>query len=200
MNMNRRRRIKKILNIAMCGVASVISMASCFSYSQSVSADSHKHERHWQQWKTVGEAQLSWLLFDIYISRLMSPTGKYHVSTDISPHPFALEMLYQRDITQEQLLEATDEQWEKLGFSQGKRSRWGEKLQSMFPNIKEGDALVYLTNGTTGQLLHREVGTGPFKPVGTVSDEQLNDAFLSIWLSPNTEYPKLRKQLIGREK
>jgi hypothetical protein len=152
----------------------------------------------WQHWQTVGEAQLTWFIFDIYKSRLKTPDGQYTVSSDVSPHPFALEINYQRDISKQQLLDVTDEQWQKLGFTQPYRQQWISELNNMLPNIKKGDELTYLTDGTTGQLIYRQAGREPYQTVGYVKDERLNDAFLSIWLSPQTEFPKLRKQLIGQ--
>jgi hypothetical protein len=152
----------------------------------------------WQHWQTVGEAQLTWFIFDIYKSRLKTPDGQYTVSSDVSPHPFALEINYQRDISKQQLLDVTDEQWQKLGFTQPYRQQWISELNTMLPNIKKGDELTYLTDGKTGQLIYRQAGREPYQTVGYVKDERLNDAFLSIWLSPQTEFPKLRKQLIGQ--
>lgn len=153
----------------------------------------------WQQWQTVGEAQLTWFIFDIYKSRLKTPDGQYTVSSDVSPHPFALEIHYQRDVSKQQLLDVTDEQWQKLGFTQSYRQQWISELNTMFPNIKSGDELTYLTDGKTGQLIYRQAGREPHQTVGFVTDERLNDAFLSIWLSPDTEFPKFRQQLIGQE-
>ncbi|MGR4988446.1 MULTISPECIES: chalcone isomerase family protein [Vibrio] len=153
---------------------------------------------NWLQWQTVGEAQLTWFVFDIYKSRLKAPGGQYLVSSDVSPHPFALEINYQRDISKEQLLDVTDEQWQKLGFTQAYRQQWISELNTMFPDIKKGDELTYLTDGTNGQLIYRKAGREPYQTVGYVRDEHLNDAFLSIWLSPQTAFPKLRKQLIGQ--
>ncbi|WP_045465290.1 chalcone isomerase family protein [Vibrio hyugaensis] len=152
----------------------------------------------WQQWQTVGEAQLTWFVFDVYKSTLKAPDGQYLVSNDVSPHPFALEINYQRDISKQQLLDVTDEQWQKLGFTQAYRQAWISEFDTMFPNIKKGDELTYLTDGKTGQLIYRQAGSKPYQIVGYVKDERLNDAFLSIWLSPKTEFPKLRKQLIGQ--
>ncbi|MGP8304650.1 chalcone isomerase family protein [Vibrio sp. YIC-376] len=152
----------------------------------------------WRQWKTVGQAKLTWFIFDIYESRLRAPEGKYLVNDDVSPHPFALELYYQRDATKQQLLEVTDEQWQKLGVKQALRQQWLSQLNTMFPNIKKGDELTYVTDGQSGQLLYRPAGTSSLKTIGYVKDENLNDALLSIWLSPNTTYPKLRKQLIGQ--
>ncbi|MGR5110510.1 chalcone isomerase family protein [Vibrio jasicida] len=152
----------------------------------------------WQQWQTVGEAQLTWFVFDVYKSTLKAPDGQYLVSNDVSPHPFALEINYQRDISKQQLLDVTDEQWQKLGFTRAYRQAWISKFGTMFPNIKKGDELTYLTDGKTGRLIYRQAGSKPYQIVGYVKDERLNDAFLSIWLSPKTEFPKLRKQLIGQ--
>lgn len=169
--------------------------------AQSVDGDSGMlSNTEWQQWKTVGEAQLTWFVFDIYTSRLTTPDGEYKVSADVSPHPFALEINYQRDISKQQLLDATDEQWQKLGFNQSFRQQWISNLTSLFPEIKKGDVLTYLTDGKEGVLIYRQAGQQRHQTLGYVKDEGLNDAFLSIWLSPQTEYPQLRKQLIGQVK
>lgn len=180
-------------------VATVCLLLAFPSHAQTVAGSSASADTvRWQQWETVGEAQLTWFVFDVYKSRLKAPDGKYRVSSDISPHPFALEINYQRDISKQQLLDVTDEQWQKLGFSQFYREQWISELNTMFPNIKKGDELTYLTDGETGQLIYRRAGQAPYTTIGYVRDERLNDAFLSIWLSPKTEFPKLRKQLIGQ--
>ncbi|WP_264902051.1 chalcone isomerase family protein [Vibrio sp. STUT-A11] len=168
-------------------------------YAQSAGAHTaHVNTAQWRQWKTVGEAKLTWFIFDIYESRLRAPEGRYQVSADVSPHPIALEIYYQRDVTKQQLLEVTDEQWQKLGVNKQRRQQWLSELNKMYPNIKKGDELAYVTDGKAGQLLYRQSGDSASKTVGYVEDEGLNDAFLSIWLSPKTEFPKLRKQLIGQ--
>ncbi len=168
-------------------------------FAQSVGADTTSvNTAEWRQWKTVGEAKLTWFIFDIYESRLRAPDGRYQIGSDVSPHPIALEIYYQRDVTKQKLLEVTDEQWQKLGIEQSLRQQWISILNMMYPSIKKGDELAYVTDGKTGHLLHRRAGDISPHTVGYVKDEALNDAFLSIWLSPKTEFPKLRKQLIGQ--
>ncbi|MBR9788483.1 MAG: hypothetical protein GYB40_11155 [Vibrionaceae bacterium] len=168
-------------------------------YAQSAGAGTSKvNTADWRQWKTVGKAKLTWFIFDIYESRLRAPDGRYRVSADVSPHPFALEIYYQRDVTKQQLLEVTDEQWQKLGVNKQRRQEWLSELSKMYPNINKGDELAYVTDGKAGHLIYRRAGDAFLQTVGYVEDEGLNDAFLSIWLSPNTEFPKLRKQLIGQ--
>ncbi|MCS0449914.1 chalcone isomerase family protein [Vibrio diabolicus] len=180
-------------------VASLVVMGSFALQAQPVGNSKNADKMSsWEGWKTVGEAQLTWFIFDIYQSRLKAPDGKFIVNGDVSPHPLALEINYQRDISKQQLLDVTDEQWAKLGFTESYRKRWISELNRMFPDIKKGDELTYLTDGKTGQLLYRQAGIAQIKTVGFVQDERMNDAFLSIWLSPNTEFPKLRKQLIGQ--
>ncbi|MCQ9051900.1 chalcone isomerase family protein [Vibrio diabolicus] len=180
-------------------VASLVVMGSFALQAQLVgNSENADKMSSWKGWKTVGEAQLTWFIFDIYQSRLRAPDGKFIVNGDVSPHPLALEINYQRDISKQQLLDVTDEQWAKLGFTESYRKSWISELNRMFPDIKKGDELTYLTDGKTGQLLYRQAGIAQIKTVGFVQDERMNDAFLSIWLSPNTEFPKLRKQLIGQ--
>ncbi len=156
-------------------------------------------QKMWQSWPTVGKATLSWFLFDIYHSELTSPDGRYLEGADITPHPMALSIVYLRDITRQQLLEATAEQWQHLGYSPESQQPWLTQLQAIYPDIKEGERLVYITDGTTGEF--RFYGNNkPGQLLGEVKNARLNDAFLAIWLSPQTEYPKLRAKLIGRRK
>lgn len=160
------------------------------------SSPNWQNEVKWNNWPTVGKANLSWLFFNIYKSELRSPSGKYALGQDITPHPMALSMVYQRDITKKQLINATQDQWFILGYSQEQQEKWLLELDAIYTNVKKGEQLVYITDGSEGKFLlygnNRQE-----KRLGSVTNEQLNDAFLSIWLSPSTEYPKHRASLIG---
>ena len=153
--------------------------------------------KSWDTWSSVGQAQLTMFFFDVYRSQLYSPDGAYVIGKDITPHPLALSITYQRDISQKQLLDATVEQWEKLGYKQSLTSQWAQRLATIFPDIKEGSNLTYVTDGFQGQFYysHRDDGA---ELIGYIEEEDFNDAFLAIWLSPETEFPNLRKNLIGR--
>ncbi|RBW66532.1 hypothetical protein DS893_04190 [Vibrionales bacterium C3R12] len=186
----------------------------------------HTTLTNWESWKKIGEAQLSWLFFDVYKSTLYSPTGRYIQARDITPHPIALDIKYQRTISKKQLLDATEEQWNELKYPQDKQIEWLEILGTIFPNLKEGDRLVYVTDGELGKIYFIEamsesdvirqkevaleteaiskkkiIGDKKIiddkKVIGEIADEELNDAFLAIWLSPKSSYPDLRSQLIG---
>ncbi len=168
------------------------------SQSNARTNESEEHVQHWQQWNVVGEAQLSVLFFDIYTSTLRSPDGKYLSSSDVSPHPLALAIEYQRDISRQQLLDATIEQWRHLGFNAQDIEPWSRVMGNIFPNVEVGQQLAYVTNGRSGQFYYAKRDQNA-EPIGYINDEQLNDAFLAIWLSPDTEYPALRRKLIGEK-
>lgn len=153
----------------------------------------------WSDWSTVGTAQLSMLFFDIYESELKTPTGVYEMGSDITPHPLALSITYQRDISQSQLLNATEEQWRKLGYSTPDVVSWINKLSAIFPNIEEGHNLTYVTDGEVGHFIYSSDSVRR-QVIGEIEEETLNDAFLAIWLSPKTDYPSLRQNLIGADK
>ncbi|KHD24811.1 periplasmic protein [Vibrio caribbeanicus] len=154
-------------------------------------------ETEWNTWPAVGEAQLSVFIFDVYQSRLQTPNGTYSVDADITPHPLALSIDYQRDISQQQLLDATEDQWEEMGFDKQLSQRWIQELVTIFPNIEKGQNLTYVTDGQSGHFYFRSNEMASPARIGSITDESLNDAFLAIWLSPKTTYPKLRAQLIG---
>ncbi|CAM2920169.1 Chalcone isomerase family protein [Vibrio neptunius] len=148
----------------------------------------------WQEWRKVGSAQLTFLFFDVYQSQLFTPTGEYILGKDISPHPLALSIKYQRDISQKQLVDATREQWDKLGYSD--TGPWVTQLERIFPDVKDGQQLTYVSDGDTGRFFFSSQNDQN-RLIGSINDPLLNDAFLAIWLSPQTQYPKLRQDLIG---
>lgn len=150
----------------------------------------------WKTWPVVGQATLSWLWLDIYASQLRSPNGEYNQLPDVSPHPIALEIRYLRDITRQQLIDATIDQWQKLGVDTAQRQQWSVNLAEIFPDVSTGDRLVYVSNGKSGEFFFSRAQQVE-RSVGRIDDEAFNDAFLSIWLSPKTEYSALRNQLIG---
>lgn len=159
---------------------------------------SSPEEQNWRGWSTVGQAQLSMLFFDIYHSQLLTPNGSYSLESDITPHPLALSITYQRDISQRQLVDATLEQWQRLGYQSAQTEQWAQHLTKIFPDIKEGHNLTYVTDGVKGQFYYSQPQSSN-RLIGVIEEESFNDAFLAIWLSPQTEYPSLRERLIGRK-
>lgn len=160
------------------------------------SSPNWQDDTKWENWPTVGKTSFSWLFFNLFKSELKSPSGAYTESADVTPHPMALSIVYQRDISKEQLIKATKKQWDYLGYSQEMQDTWLQTLNNIYTNVSKGERLVYVTNGSQGKFLFYKQNAK--QTISEIHNEMLNDAILSIWLSPGTEYPKQRKQLIGQ--
>ncbi|WP_128080656.1 hypothetical protein [Salinivibrio socompensis] len=105
----------------------------------------------WQQWPEVGEATLTWGWWTIYQSSLRAPSGRYQAQ---SPH--ALVITYARDISDERLMKATNDQWAHLGFSAAQRERWQTELGDAWPDIIEGDRLAFVRQKDNGVFHYQQ--------------------------------------------
>lgn len=140
----------------------------------------------WFNWPMVGQAQLEWLFWDVYNSILYTPSGQYQTN-----QPLALAIAYKLDIDKKDLIEATDEQWQHLNISKDLRQQWLAKLDVIWPDISEGDNLTFVLKNNYGSFYFNDAF------IGQIDDAQLANAFVDIWLSKQTKYPKLRKKLIN---
>ncbi|MFT4807509.1 MAG: hypothetical protein ACI9LX_000829 [Paraglaciecola sp.] len=141
--------------------------------------------------KKVGEAKLQVLFWDVYNSSLYSQTGEYQVEI----FPQALKIDYLRDIEAKDLIDRTQDEWEKLGIEKAKFSPWIALLTDMFPNIKKGDTLLLNVNEN-----YQSEFFFNGKTIGQITDQTFGKSFLRIWLDENCSYPKVRKKLIGLHK
>lgn len=151
-------------------------------------ASSQVQASAWFTWPTVGESTLKWGWWKIYTAELKTPTGKYLASDS----NLALIIRYLRDIDKNDLLSATDKQWQHLGIPSQQRQQWLRVLAQQWPSVKQGDRLVFVKTATEGRFYQHG------KPLGKPLSVPLSNAFIGIWLSTATEYPKLRLQLIGQ--
>ncbi|WP_434361511.1 chalcone isomerase family protein [Parasalinivibrio latis] len=146
-------------------------------------------------WKPVGHATLSWGFWDIYHSTLYTPDGYFG---SLSVTPLKLQIKYKRDITKQRLLDATEKQWQHLGYPKENISLWLVTLETIWPEINKGDKLSYLLENGIGWFRFWPLG-GKDGEIGKIDDPELARAFIEIWLSEDTAYPKLRLALLGGE-
>lgn len=151
----------------------------------------HSWAGAWQSWPQVGKTTLTWGIWDIYDAQLRTPSGNYD-SSDPYAGDMALIIEYQRNVSKERLLEATDEQWQHLQVAADNRARWIGELGQIWQDVGKGDRLVFLLTGPGGEFYYGN------QLLGRVDDPALARSFLAIWLSDDTSYPKLRRQLIGQ--
>ena len=140
------------------------------------------------QFKTVGKAEMRWLLFPLYQIELKTPDGRYQANR----YPQVLDIMYRRTIEKQHLLTATNQQWQRLGLPQAKREQWIAQLNKVWPSVKAGDTLSFQLNADGKNTF---VHNG--RNIGGVSDTQFGESFLAIWLSPKTSQPGIRQRLIG---
>jgi len=141
--------------------------------------------------KKVGEAKLQVLFWDVYNSSLYSQTGQYLAES----FPQALKIDYLRNIDANDLIEKTQDEWEKLGIEKVKFTPWITLLTDIFPDIKKGDSLLLSVN----KNLQSEFFFNG-KKIGEITDQTFGKTFLRIWLDENCRYPQVRNKLIGIKK
>ncbi len=148
----------------------------------------HPNPPQWTEWQAVGNAKLTWGFWTIYDSQLRTPSGGYQADQP----PLALVIHYHRNIKEQDLLNATDEQWEHLGFDASTRQQWLAQLEEIWPSVQKGDTLTFVLTANDATFYFNN------QAIGTLHNRALSFAFINIWLSPNTAYPMLRNDLIGK--
>jgi hypothetical protein len=137
-----------------------------------------------------GEGEMTYLFWTLYRAEYFSGSP-----SDTGGDPTkALRITYNKPISRQALLDATHEQWSKLGYADSQVSGWLASLSVIWPDVEPGDQLIVLvtTGGTSEFYLSDEM-------IGSIADDKFGDAFLSIWLSERTSQPALRLQLLGKK-
>jgi len=168
------------MRFILCGI---ISLFSLNSYAVECTDAVPDH------FSKVGETRLSVYFWDVYDATLYSPSGKYQ-----QDERQALLLEYLRDIKAKDLIETTEEEWQKLELNSDKHEQWLKQLDAIWPDIKEGDCLL---------LVEKKDGTAEFyqgdKLLGEIKDKDFTEQFLAIWLSENSRFESERNELIGEK-
>lgn len=141
--------------------------------------------------ETVGQGSYRYMLWQLYDARLASSDGNfvdYEQST-----PLLLELTYKRNISRDQFIKATVDEWKKLRQSSSEQQQhWAEQLAKLWQDVKKGDRLAaVLLPDNTVEFYFNGIKTG------VLADEAFGPAFFNIWLDSATSAPKLREQLTG---
>lgn len=138
--------------------------------------------------RTVGEARMRVLFWDVYDARLLAPQGSYR-----DDQPFALALTYLRTLDGEKIAARSIEEMRRQGVSdEAALARWYARLAQIIPDVAERDEIVGLAaaDGSTRFFLDGEL-------IGRVDEPGFTQAFFSIWLGEATSEPRLREQLLG---
>jgi hypothetical protein len=161
-------------------------------FCQSTSADTFDPVTDGAQipFQTVGEARLRVFFFDVYDSKLSTPTGAY----EPGQRPVKLEITYLRAFKASSIVQQTIKEWRHLGVDPEQYERYLTAIDTLWPDLEKGDTLVFVVyNDESNEFFHND------RSLGRVNQPSFAQDFLAIWLSPNTSQPELRAQLIGEE-
>lgn len=141
----------------------------------------------------IGTGEFRMFGFDVYNARLWSASRPL-----AADQPFALELIYQRSISRDDLVQASVDEIKRLSgasVSAEQLNSWTVQMQQSFVDVQAGTRItgVYLP----GQGVRFFVGQ---QPQHDVKDPQFARAFFDIWLDPRTRNPELRQQLLGAAK
>ncbi|PKG81027.1 hypothetical protein CXF85_19895 [Colwellia sp. 75C3] len=138
---------------------------------------------------SIGETTFSFLFWDLYKSQLLTTSGKYPI--EIEKDNLLLDINYLADISSDDLIERTIEQWQHLGITPEKYQDYLPELKAIWPNITDGDSLTLLIHQGRSVFYFNQ------QYVGVINDAKFGQMFLAIWLSENTSEPSLRHELLG---
>ena len=142
-----------------------------------------------QGWQPLGSGALRWFGLRIYEATLWAPDP---VSWQ-EGGAFALAIAYERSISSDRLVKATEDEMLRLGLADAARiATWRPVLEQAFPDVSPGDVIVGIHRPGEGVFFH--YGD---RPSGIVTDPDFATAFFAIWLDERTREPGLRARLIG---
>jgi hypothetical protein len=115
------------------------------------------------------------------------------VAADWAAVPFALEVVYARDLSGERIAKRSIDEMKLQGEIDPEAARrWLDLLKQFIPDVKAGDRITGLNR--PGQGVRFFVNA---KPRGETRDAEFARWFFGIWLSPRTSEPALRTALLG---
>lgn len=138
--------------------------------------------------KQVGTSSLRVMVFKVFDSALFTETGEWQDPKT----SFRYELTYARNISGGVLASQTAKEWDHLGFTDERQASWVEYLESIWPDVTEGDTITLDVDA---------VGVSRFyfngEWLGVVEDPDFAPMFIAIWLSPKTSRPAHREGLLA---
>lgn len=178
---------KRVIQTALTVVmGSMIMVFATSSYASQCAA-----VEPFKELKPVGKTRLLVWFWDVYDAELRTETGAYE-----NAQRRALQLNYLRDIKAKDLVDTTEEEWQRLNIRvSDEHKQWLQRLETMWPNVRKGDCITLVeTIDGHAQFF------GPEGELGVVESAQFTDDFLAIWLDEKSRFKSERDELIGARK
>jgi hypothetical protein len=173
----------------LCGHASLLRLAHA---DVEADAQSQQLRSFLRTPRLVGQQRLTYWGFDIYDASLWA-------SSPFAPDAWAkqtlvLKLRYLRDFKGADIAQRSiDEMQGQRALTPAQLKSWSATLQALIPNVRSGESITGVYQPDKGmQLLHQD------RLLGELSDTELAQRFLGIWLAPETSQRQLRQQLLAR--
>ena len=175
--------------VFVCGHASLLRLAHA---DVEADAQSQQLRSFLRTPRLVGQQRLTYWGFDIYDASLWA-------SSPFAPDAWAkqtlvLKLRYLRDFKGADIAQRSiDEMQGQRALTPAQLKSWSAALQALIPNVRSGESITGVYQPDKGmQLLHQD------RLLGELSDTELAQRFLGIWLAPETSQRQLRQQLLAR--
>ena len=137
----------------------------------------------------IGEAKLKFFIWPVYEARLFSNKKDLTYPDSL---PFTLELTYKRAISRQNLLDETLRQWEVMNIIPD--GTWLQFLHETLPDVSKNDVISMNVNSDWKSTLYFNG-----EIIGALEESNFSKAFAAIWLSEQSNRPKLRNDLLKRE-
>jgi hypothetical protein len=144
-------------------------------------------QQYLSSFSKIGEARFSFALLNVYDVALYSEIDNFDRN-----YQFALEVKYLRSFKGESIAKRAASEIRKQGVSSEFTEQWYISMKDIFPDVREGDALV--------GVAYPEEGTRFFfndKFIGVIEGSLFQKAFFDIWLGKKTSNRKITEKLMG---
>ncbi len=162
----------------------VVISALLLIFAIALPASGETHDRL----KFLGRSHLSKLGFSIYTATLKGEVRKLTLDQRLS-----LQLTYHRNLYGSLIENRTVNEWKHLGLEPQKIENWKRLIQGVFPDVNDGDFITAHYDPSSGirfVLNNKE-------QLARIDNPEFGRDFLSIWLSPDTSEPAMRRKLWG---
>ena len=135
----------------------------------------------------IGNANYSFLFWDIYDAELYSTSKKYN------SNELAIILKYNRSIDKETLIRETiNDIKEQKSISNQQEEKWKSLLESIYIDTKTNKKFIAIKINNKSIFYYNN------KKLHESFDEEFNQLFFNIWLRSNSKNPNFTKTLLGQ--
>lgn len=139
------------------------------------------------EWKPLGQADYTWGPFQVYSLSLFTENGNYQENQ----RPLMLTFQFDKQVEGKNFAISLIKEIDALKITEQKTDEWLAILQKIMPDLSPKDMLSYIALEKEGYFVINDT------VLAHHFDTEFNRSLLGIWLSPNSNFSKIREQLLN---